>query len=1203
MKKTMGLQARCLATLALACTALPVLAATLLRDLNTTPAPIDSIAPLSEIAEVVQLGSRVVFVARDDRTGVELYVANSASGPAQPLVDINPGRTSSFPRNLTVVGDVVYFTADDGTNGNELWRSDGTRSGTRIVADIAPGSASGVELAYRQSLTWVGGALYFPASDGRLGTELWRSDGTASGTRRVTDLCPGACDSEPTSLAPLGDRLLFAARPSGAQPTDDGFFLYSTDGTRAGTRRVGSVELPGGQSATSIQSLGALAVFEGIGAGTGLEPWVTDGSDAGTRTLADLSDAAGSTHVREWVRNGSSLYFVAQTTGAAPDSADSEVYVTDGTPTGTTRLTDIFPAGEPEAGPDGLVAFGSGVAFRGLTETEASIWYVGGPRASPMRLSSIARPDTSFRGASVPVVANNRMVFSVSDGGSRRDVLSSDGTVAGTQRIGEHAGDNLIWANGRHAFFIAPGDGSGDLARTDGTVAGTIPLLEFGIDDSGLSLDPVVVPLPAGVWFAADIASTGLEPWFSDGSAVGTRSLGELNGAGATQSSAPTGFVGTQNTAYFRASDNVVPDRLWTTDGTRAGTTVVRTATGDAVRLASDPHWTGTFTLFASDSGGLWRTDGTATNTVPVAPLLGTLELDAAQTRDGITYFVQRETPFVSRLVRTDGTSSGTRFATSLSEPAELLRVERFQVFTDSVVLTALSSSGGRRLWSVDRATNLATLIPSNCELGGAVEFVAASATNAFFLATSSRGRAICITDGTANGTSAFVGATGADAFVIMGRLGLRLVFATCPPLSQTDVCSLRAFDPSSGRIEDIGNAPVNSDGIEINGALVYTVARCVAIRNGACEPSNLRNYELWRTDGTIAGTRRLADLGRARAALPSGMVGRIGGAAIFASPTESGQSGLWRTDGTDAPPVALAEGLGVGARVLGDMIIGAGLSTLAGSEPFVIRRNAPSANDDELRIPFGTTSSLDVLLNDGAIDRQLDRTSVSIVSPPISGVASVDSATGRVNYSPAAGHFGRDEFTYTVRDTTGAVSNLAVVAVSTAAPSGSAPSQGAPTVQFSATPQAVDAGATSQLSWSSLDAESCTASQGWSGSRALSGSETTSALSATTTYSISCAGPGGSISASVTVTVRTNSGGSGGGASSGGGGGGSMSAAFLLSLLTLWLVRPTRKAALLPRFVHDDGDRVRQVQAAIAFEHRQGRDLHARQLRERLCR
>ena len=51
-----------------------------------------------------------------------------------------PGAGSSDPRELAALGSTLFFSASDGTSGRELWSSDGTDPGTGRVADIRPGS-------------------------------------------------------------------------------------------------------------------------------------------------------------------------------------------------------------------------------------------------------------------------------------------------------------------------------------------------------------------------------------------------------------------------------------------------------------------------------------------------------------------------------------------------------------------------------------------------------------------------------------------------------------------------------------------------------------------------------------------------------------------------------------------------------------------------------------------------------------------------------------------------------------------------------------------------------------------------------------------------------------------------------------------------------------------------------------------------------
>jgi lysophospholipase L1-like esterase len=76
------------------------------------------------------------------------------------------------------------------------------------------------------------------------------------------------------------------------------------------------------------------------------------------------------------------------------------------------------------------------------------------------------------------------------------------------------------------------------------------------------------------------------------------------------------------------------------------------------------------------------------------------------------------------------------------------------------------------------------------------------------------------------------------------------------------------------------------------------------------------------------------------------------------------------------------------------------------------------------------------------------------------------------------------------------------------------------PTITLTANPMTVTTGGISQLSWSSTNASSCTAAGGWDGSKGTSGAATTAALSANTTFQLSCGGPGGNATATIQVEV-----------------------------------------------------------------------------------
>jgi len=104
------------------------------------------------------------------------------------------------------------------------------------------------------------------------------------------------------------------------------------------------------------------------------------------------------------------------------------------------------------------------------------------------------------------------------------------------------------------------------------------------------------------------------------------------------------------------------------------------------------------------------------------------------------------------------------------------------------------------------------------------------------------------------------------------------------------------------------------------------------------------------------------------------------------------------------------------------------------------------------------------------------------------------------------------------------------------------------PTVTLSANPMAITSGAQVTLQWTAGNATTCTASNGWTGTKGASGSESVGPLNATTTFALACTGPGGTGNASVTVTVSAPS--------ASGGGGGALGLQFLAALCLLVAMR-----------------------------------------------
>jgi ELWxxDGT repeat protein len=193
-----------------------------------------------------------------------------AQSSAQQLKDINTGISDSLPEDFAEFDGKVYFSADDGVNGSELWVSDGTASGTIMLKDINTGAGSSPG-----GFTVFDGKLYFAADDGVDGRELWVSDGTATGTTLFKNIHAGTNQgSSPSDLIVFDGQLYFAA--------DDGVNgneLWSSDGTASGTVMAEDINPGSGHSNPSDLALAdGQLYFQADGGTDGAEPWVLGAS-------------------------------------------------------------------------------------------------------------------------------------------------------------------------------------------------------------------------------------------------------------------------------------------------------------------------------------------------------------------------------------------------------------------------------------------------------------------------------------------------------------------------------------------------------------------------------------------------------------------------------------------------------------------------------------------------------------------------------------------------------------------------------------------------------------------------------------------------------------------------------------------------------------------------------------------------------------
>ncbi len=191
--------------------------------------------------------------------------------------DIYPGEGYSYPNFLANVNGVLYFSASDGINGNELWKSDGTDFGTVMIKDIRSDGNSSPSY-----FTDVNGTAYFFANDGINGSELWKSDGTEDGTVMVKDINPSGSGIQLQSadvLANINGTLYF-----GANDGINGTELWKSDDT-SGAVMVKDLNPDGDSYPAGFTDVNGVLYFAARAPGPSYGEktlWTSDGTAEGT---------------------------------------------------------------------------------------------------------------------------------------------------------------------------------------------------------------------------------------------------------------------------------------------------------------------------------------------------------------------------------------------------------------------------------------------------------------------------------------------------------------------------------------------------------------------------------------------------------------------------------------------------------------------------------------------------------------------------------------------------------------------------------------------------------------------------------------------------------------------------------------------------------------------------------------------------------
>lgn len=641
-------------------------------------------------------------------------------------------------------------------SGMELWSSDGTTVGTTLVKDIftTPGLSSNPH-----SFAEWNGRLYFfatPASNGL--TRLCRTDGTEAGTEVLSTTVAGnqAVPANEQTVA-TSDGVYFISNQNGAVYRWDGATLSFISTTalanvNATTRaltvlddrvhfcspsRLYRRELDGTITlltlSTSVQVAGDLLAvhagptwpsrlyFNAFISGTGSEPWVSDGTPGGTIALKDVYPGTTSSFPR-WIGSVDGKAVLSATDSSFPSGTGTEAWITDGTPSGTTLLKDIY-TNTPSGYPTDLFDSGGSLFFDALTNTQGTERHrLTSPTAVTLCEETMAGSASWARDE--PTVAGENVFSRVNVGGVTSIRMAPNGEGIGTELVsvtGSTTYNGRLFSDGTLCFFQfrAAGATTDDYSvpwRSDGSSQGTFPLATTQLGQ----------PSNVYAWAQYQGETYFLARYFT-GSTDTSYALYATNGeigstrivagaGGGTPTTTTLRMLSANGKLFYNAFAVGAQTQLWVYDGT--GTTIRRvrpSATSVGSQLyCSSPAVLNDRVIWGADidqsqDGELWTTDGTEAGTTRIKDILPGLKgsfpagMTAGPSVSGTrVYFAANDGSTGRELWVTDGTSGGTVLVKDIQPGIAGSFPQNFVAMGDRMYFLASDGVHGLEWWVTD---------------------------------------------------------------------------------------------------------------------------------------------------------------------------------------------------------------------------------------------------------------------------------------------------------------------------------------------------------------------------------------------------------------------------------------------------------------------------------------------------------------------
>lgn len=363
------------------------------------------------------------------------------------------------------------------------------------------------------AFTEYNGLLYFTAYSDNHG--LWVTDGSTDGTRLLKD-AGGYRYSIDEEMFVFKNRLYFVIKDFDA----DMQYLYLTDGTEEGTSMVSKI------SDVLIYDY-HFSIFQdhiyfcGHDSIHGIELWVSDGTTSGTHHLKDINPE-GDSYPDHFTESNDELFFTAKDT----EALGRELWATDGSIVNTRRIRNVEP--HAYCTPIYLVNYHDRLYFSGNDSIHGrELWVSDGTHEGTYMFENLNYYFTLYPSSDPRhfFIFQDKLFFSAvgkTEGGGMvgEELFVSDGTTEGTLLFKDLDDDyessrpSAYQEYNNKLYFKAGGHQYYGLWMSYGTSEATFPLRP---DDAELwnplEMAYYLVEANGSLFFKARYDSTGLELW------------------------------------------------------------------------------------------------------------------------------------------------------------------------------------------------------------------------------------------------------------------------------------------------------------------------------------------------------------------------------------------------------------------------------------------------------------------------------------------------------------------------------------------------------------------------------------------------------------------------------------------------------------------------------------------------------------------